>query len=46
MVSWAACIVLATALGFATYFVGLVVILPLVGHMTWHAYRESVAPWG
>ena len=46
MVAWAACIVLATALGFATYFVGLVVILPLVGHMTWHAYRESVAPWG
>jgi uncharacterized membrane protein len=23
---------------------GLVVILPLIGHMTWHAYRESVAP--
>lgn len=46
MLGWAACIVLATALGFATGFVGLVVILPLVGHMTWHAYRESVAPWG
>ena len=46
MVAWAACIVLATALGVATYFVGLAVILPLIGHMTWHAYRESVAPWG
>jgi uncharacterized membrane protein len=46
MVAWAACIVLATAIGFATYFAGLVVILPLVGHMTWHAYRESVAAWG
>ena len=46
MLGWAACIVLATALGFATGFLGLVVILPLVGHMTWHAYRESVAPWG
>jgi uncharacterized membrane protein len=46
MLAWAACIVLATALGFATGFLGLVVILPLVGHMTWHAYRESVAAWG
>ena len=46
MVAWAVCIVLATALGFATCFVGLVVILPLAGHMTWHAYRECIAPWG
>jgi len=46
MLAWAACIVVATAIGFATGFVGLVVILPLAGHMTWHAYRESVAPWG
>jgi uncharacterized membrane protein len=46
LLAWAACIVLATALGFATGFLGLVVILPLIGHMTWHAYRESVAPWG
>jgi uncharacterized membrane protein len=46
MLAWATCIVVATALGFATGFLGLVVILPLIGHMTWHAYRESVAPWG
>lgn len=46
MVAWAACIVALTAAGFATYFVGLVVALPLIGHMTWHAYRESVAPNG
>lgn len=46
MLAWAACIVLATALGFATGFLGLVVILPVIGHMTWHAYRELVAPWG
>ncbi len=46
MLAWAACIVLLTAAGFATYFAGLVVILPLVGHMTWHAYRESIDPGG
>jgi len=29
-------------LGFATAFVGLAVVLPLIGHATWHAYRETV----
>lgn len=44
MLAWAACIVALSAAGFAAYYVGLVVVLPLIGHMTWHAYRESVAP--
>jgi uncharacterized membrane protein len=42
MLGWAAFIVALTAAGFATFFVGLVVALPLIGHMTWHAYREAV----
>lgn len=46
MLAWAACIVAFTAAGFAAFYVGLVVALPLIGHMTWHAYRESVAPRG
>jgi len=46
MLAWAACIAVLTAAGFATYFVGLVVVLPLIGHMAWHAYRESIAPHG
>jgi uncharacterized membrane protein len=29
-------------LGFATAYVGLAVVLPLIGHATWHAYRETV----
>lgn len=44
MVRWAACIVLLTLAGFATFYLGLVVVLPLIGHMTWHAYRETVTP--
>jgi len=44
MIAWAGCIVAFTAAGFAAYYVGLIVALPLIGHMTWHAYRESVAP--
>jgi uncharacterized membrane protein len=42
MLGWAAFIAALTAAGFATFFIGLVVALPLIGHMTWHAYREAV----
>jgi uncharacterized membrane protein len=37
---WAALIAAAVVLGFATLFVGLVVTFPLIGHATWHAYRD------
>ncbi|MCX7140095.1 MAG: DUF2189 domain-containing protein [Proteobacteria bacterium] len=46
MLTWAALIVVFAGLGFATYCVGLVIAVPLIGHMTWHAYRESIAPLG
>jgi uncharacterized membrane protein len=39
---WAAVIAGLTGLGFLTGFVGLIVIFPLLGHATWHAYRELV----
>jgi hypothetical protein len=42
MAIWAALIVVLTALGFATYFLGLIVVLPWLGHATWHAYRDLV----
>ena len=29
--------------GMATAFVGLIVTLPLIGHATWHAYKDTVA---
>lgn len=43
---WAACIAVLAAIGFATAFVGLVFTMPLVGHATWHAYRDLVAADG
>ena len=43
MAIWAALIALLTAIGFATFLLGLVVILPWLGHATWHAYRDLVA---
>lgn len=42
IVLWGACIVLLIAAGFATLFFGLILVTPLVGHATWHAYREIV----
>lgn len=43
MLLWSACIVVLVGIGFATLFVGLVVTMPLVGHATWHAYRDVIA---
>lgn len=43
MVLWAWLIGVLTAIGIATLFVGFIVIFPLVGHATWHAYRDLVA---
>jgi uncharacterized membrane protein len=45
MAVWAMVIVLLTGLGFATAFLGLVITMPVIGHATWHAYRDCVA-WG
>jgi uncharacterized membrane protein len=42
MVLWAAMIVASVIIGFATAFLGLAVLLPLIGHATWHAYRETI----
>ena len=44
MLLWGCLIVLLTAIGVATAFVGLIVTMPLVGHATWHAYRALIEP--
>ncbi|MFY8062563.1 MAG: DUF2189 domain-containing protein [Usitatibacteraceae bacterium] len=42
MVLWALLIVLLIGIGMATAYVGLLVTGPLIGHATWHAYRDLV----
>jgi uncharacterized membrane protein len=42
MTVWAAIIVASVAIGFATAFFGLAVMIPLIGHATWHAYQETI----
>lgn len=39
---WALLIVLLIGAGLATLYVGLVFTGPLIGHATWHAYRDLV----
>jgi len=39
---WALAIVLLIGAGFATLFLGLLITVPIVGHATWHAYRDLV----
>jgi uncharacterized membrane protein len=40
MMLWAILIVAFVTLGFATLLFGLIVIFPVLGHATWHAYRD------
>lgn len=42
MISWAAIIVTLIVLGYVFFFVGLAVTLPIVGHASWHAYRDII----
>jgi uncharacterized membrane protein len=41
---WAWLIAIITIAGLATFYVGLIVTFPLIGHATWHAYRDLVEP--
>ena len=42
MFTWAFAIVALIGLGFAFFFIGVAITLPIVGHASWHAYRELV----
>ena len=39
MITWGAIILLLCAVGLATFFFGFILIFPLLGHASWHAYR-------
>jgi len=43
MLLWAALIVAITAIGFLTLLIGMVLVAPLLGYATWHAYRDLIA---
>lgn len=39
---WGLIVVGLLGLGVATLFVGLILVLPILGHATWHLYRQAV----
>jgi uncharacterized membrane protein len=43
MIVWAGLIVIVTVIGFVTLLVGMVIVAPLLGYATWHAYRDLIA---
>jgi uncharacterized membrane protein len=42
MALWATLIMLATGLAMLTLMLGFVLVIPWIGHATWHAYRDLV----
>lgn len=42
MLVWAGFIAVLSVIGFFTWFVGVAIVFPILGHATWHAYRELV----
>jgi uncharacterized membrane protein len=43
MLAWGLVITAGLVLGSLPFFVGLVVVLPVLGHATWHLYRKLVS---
>jgi uncharacterized membrane protein len=42
MIVWSGLILILTVIGYAPLLGGLLIIAPLLGHATWHAYRDLV----
>ena len=42
MIVWSGLILVLTVIGYATLLFGLLFIAPLLGHATWHAYKDMI----
>ncbi|MGO4853751.1 DUF2189 domain-containing protein [Phaeovulum sp. W22_SRMD_FR3] len=42
--AWGATVAVLLGLGVMTFFIGLILVLPVLGHATWHLYRRAVVP--
>jgi uncharacterized membrane protein len=43
MLTWAAIMLALIAIGLATGLLGMIIIFPVLGHGSWHAYRAMRA---
>jgi uncharacterized membrane protein len=46
MILWGATITVLVVVALLPWFLGLLVIGPVLGHASWHAYRAALAPPG
>jgi uncharacterized membrane protein len=44
MAAWGLIVAVLLVAGSMPFFLGLAVVIPLLGHATWHLYREVIAP--
>jgi uncharacterized membrane protein len=44
MAVWGLTVAALLAIGSLPFFVGLAVVLPVLGHATWHLYRKLIEP--
>ncbi len=44
MAAWGLIVAVLLVAGTLPFFLGLAVVIPLLGHATWHLYRETIAP--
>ena len=44
MAVWVMLMAVGLVIGFATAFIGLAVVLPVLGYATWHSYRDCIDP--
>jgi uncharacterized membrane protein len=42
MLSWGVFVTLAVMISFVPMFLGLLIVLPVLGHTTWHIYKKAV----
>jgi uncharacterized membrane protein len=43
MAVWGLIVALALLIGSIPAFLGLIIVMPILGHATWHLYRRVVA---
>ncbi|MFD2739245.1 DUF2189 domain-containing protein [Sulfitobacter aestuarii] len=41
---WGLVVVVMLGIGAVTFFIGMIIVLPVLGHATWHLYRRAVVP--
>jgi uncharacterized membrane protein len=44
MAAWGLIVAVLLVLGSLPIFLGLAIVIPLLGHATWHPYRKVIAP--